>query len=145
MPDRSLTCSRAAGRPAPPQSAWFQRLPKILDVLTHMDASHHDHDAVEHLFGVGHRRARQWMAGLAGIRAGNAVAVSRITFIERIEETGASSPPAASRSPYLTGRLGARPGTRPPPSISGPASSASRSPTPLTWPPSWWIVPGNGP
>ena len=45
-----------------------------------MDATHLDRQAVQTLFGVGERRARQWMAGLAGIRAGNAVAVSRRAF-----------------------------------------------------------------
>ena len=42
-----------------------------------MDASHLDRQAVEKLFGVGERRARQLMTGLLGIRASNAVTVSR--------------------------------------------------------------------
>ena len=54
----------------PSKPSWFHRLPEILDVLTHMDASHLDRQAVEKLFRVGPRRARQWMAGLPGIRAG---------------------------------------------------------------------------
>ena len=74
----------------PPKPTWFHRLPEILDVLTHMDASHLDRQAVERLFGVGPRRARQLMAGLAGIRAGNAAAISRQALIERMRETAAS-------------------------------------------------------
>ena len=54
------------------QLAWFQRLPEILDVLRGMDASDLDRPAVQKLFRVGERRARQLMAGLPGIRAGNA-------------------------------------------------------------------------
>ena len=57
-----------------------------------MDATHLDRQAVETLFGGGPRRAHQLMAGLAGIRVGNAVAVSRLALLERMEataETGA--------------------------------------------------------
>ena len=39
-----------------------------------MDATHLDRQAVEKLFGVGERRARQLMTSLPGIRAGNAAA-----------------------------------------------------------------------
>ena len=74
----------------PSKPSWFHRLPEILDVLTHMDARHLDRQGVEKLFGVGERHARQWMAGLAGIRAGNAAVVSRAALIERIEETASS-------------------------------------------------------
>ncbi len=56
----------------PRKPAGVHRLPEILNVLDHMDASHRDRQGVEKLFGVGERRARQLMAGFSGIRAGNA-------------------------------------------------------------------------
>ena len=74
----------------PSKPACFHRLPEILDVLTHMDASHLDRQGIETFFGVGPRRARQLMAGLPGIRAGNAAAISRQALIERMRETAAS-------------------------------------------------------
>ena len=74
----------------PIKPTWFHRLPEILDVLHHIDATHLDRAAVEKLFGVGERRARQLMAGLPGIRVGNAAAVSRTALIRRMEETAAS-------------------------------------------------------
>ena len=74
----------------PSKLAGFHRLPKILDMLTRMDPSHRDRPGVEKLFGPGPRRARQLMAGLAGIRAGNAAAISRAGLIWRMEETAAS-------------------------------------------------------
>lgn len=52
-----------------------------------MDASHLDRLAVQKLFGVRERRARQIMAGLPGLRAGNASAVLRLALIARLEET----------------------------------------------------------
>ena len=55
-----------------------------------MEASHLDRQAVEQLFGVGECRARQLMAGLPGIRAGNVGAIARHALIERMEETAAS-------------------------------------------------------
>ena len=36
----------------PSKPAWFHRLSEILDVLTHMDASHLDRQGVERLFGA---------------------------------------------------------------------------------------------
>ena len=74
----------------PSKPTWFHRLPGILDVLRGMESSHLDRQAVEQLFGVGERRARQLMAGLPGIRAGNAGAISRHALMERMEETAAS-------------------------------------------------------
>ena len=58
----------------PPKPTCFQRLPEILEVPSGMDATHLDRQAVEKLFGVGERRARQLMTSLPGIRAGNAAA-----------------------------------------------------------------------
>lgn len=90
MPDRALTCNNMGETAMPSQPAWFHKLDEILDVLRGMDASHLDRQAVEKLFGVRERRARQLMAGLPGIRAGNAAAVSRLALIERMEETATS-------------------------------------------------------
>ena len=59
------------------QPAWFHRLDEILEALGEIDASHLDRQAVEKRFGVDERLARQLMAGLDGIRAGNATAVPR--------------------------------------------------------------------
>ena len=50
----------------------------------------------------------------------------------------ARSPPAASRSPYPPTGATAASETCPQPSISGPASSASRFQTPRTWRQSCW-------
>ena len=71
----------------PSKPTWFHRLPEICDVLTRMDSSHRDRQRAEKLFGGGARRARQWMAG---IRVGNAAAISRGALIERMEETAGS-------------------------------------------------------
>jgi len=49
-----------------------------------------DRQAVEQIFGVRERRARQLMAGLPCLQVGNAVAVSRGALIERMETTSAS-------------------------------------------------------
>ena len=81
MPDRALTLSRIGAHPIPSKPTCFHRLPEILDMLTRLDASHLDRQAVEKLFGVGPRRARQLMAGLRGIRAGNAAAIRSRDFI----------------------------------------------------------------
>ena len=70
MPDRSLTYSRVGASPVPAQLAWFQRLEEILSALRAMTSSHLDRAAVEKLFRVRQRRARQIMAGWAGLRVG---------------------------------------------------------------------------
>jgi len=61
----------------PSQPAWFHRLDEILETLRGMESTHLDRQAVQKLFGVRERRARQLMAGLPGMRAGNAFAASR--------------------------------------------------------------------
>lgn len=71
----------------PAQPAWFHRLDLILETLRGMESSHLDRLAVQKLFGVRERRARQLMAGLPGLRAGNASAVLRLALIARLEET----------------------------------------------------------
>ena len=66
MPDRSLTYSRAGDPPVPAQPAWFHRLDEIFTALRAMTSAHLDRAAVEKLFRVRQRRARQIMAGLRG-------------------------------------------------------------------------------
>ena len=90
MPDRSLTYSRAGTPPVPSQPAWFHRLDEILSALRSMTSTHLDRAAVEKLFRVRRRRARQIMAGLEGLRVGNAAAVSREALIARLEQTASS-------------------------------------------------------
>jgi len=51
-----------------------------------MESSHLDSLAVQRLFGVREQRARQLVAGLPGLRAGNASAVLRQALIVRLEE-----------------------------------------------------------
>ena len=74
----------------PAQPAWFHRLDEILGALRSMTSTHLDRRAVEKLFRVRRRRARQIMAGLEGLRVGNAAAVSREALIERLEQTASS-------------------------------------------------------
>ena len=76
----------------PAQPAWFHRLDAILETLLEMESSHLDRRAVEALFRVRERRARQLMAGLPGLQAGNAAAVSRQALIERLEGVASSGP-----------------------------------------------------
>lgn len=71
----------------PPQPAWFHRLDEILATLRGLQSSHLDRQAVQELFRVRERRARQLMAGLPGLRVGNAAAVLRSALIARLEET----------------------------------------------------------
>ena len=71
----------------PAQPAWFHRLDEILGALRSMTSTHLDRAAVEKLFRVRQRRARQIMAGLEGLRVGNAAAVSREALIARLERT----------------------------------------------------------
>ena len=74
----------------PSQPACFHRLDEILGALRAMTSTHLDRAAVEKLFRVRQRRARQIMAGLEGLRVGNAAAVSREALIARLEQTASS-------------------------------------------------------
>ena len=74
----------------PAQPAWFHRLEEILSDLRSMTSTHLDRAAVEELFRVRRHRARQVMAGLEGLRVGNAAAVSRAALIVRLEQMVAS-------------------------------------------------------
>ena len=71
----------------PAQPAWFHRLPEILEELRELEVSHLDRLAVQKLFGVKERRARQLMAGLPGLQAGNAFAAERQSLLARFEST----------------------------------------------------------
>ena len=79
----------------PSQPAWFHRLDEILGALRSMTFTQLDRLAVEKLFRVRQRRARQIMAGLEGLRVGNAAAVSREALIAR----SAAPPPSRLRGP----------------------------------------------
>jgi hypothetical protein len=71
----------------PAQPAWFHRLDGILSELRSLETEYLDRQAVETLFHVRERRARQLMAGLPSLQVGNAVAVRRQALIERLENT----------------------------------------------------------
>ena len=58
----------------PAQPAWFHRLEEILSALRSIESTRLDRLAVEKLFRVRQRRARQIMLGL---RVGNAAPVRR--------------------------------------------------------------------
>lgn len=73
----------------PAQPAWFHRLKEILEELRGLEISHLDRLAVQKLFRVHERRARQIMAGLPALQVGNAVAVERQALLQRFENTAA--------------------------------------------------------
>src|ERR1019366_2181615 len=87
VPDHVLTYSRTGDPPMPAQPAWFHRLDGILSELRSLETEYLDRQAVETLFHVRERRARQLMAGLPSLQVGNAVAVRRQALIERLENT----------------------------------------------------------
>jgi hypothetical protein len=62
----------------------------ILFELRALPTDYLDRQAVEGIFGVRERRARQLMAGLPCLQVGNAVAVGRAALIERLENTATS-------------------------------------------------------
>jgi hypothetical protein len=73
----------------PAKPAWFHRLDLILSELRALDSDYLDRLAVERIFSVRDRRARQLMAGLPCLQIGNAVAVSRAALIQRLETMSA--------------------------------------------------------
>ncbi len=73
----------------PAQPAWFHRLNEILEQIRDLPVSHLDRLAVQKLFGVRERRARQIMAGLRGLQVGNAFAVERTALVARLESIAA--------------------------------------------------------
>ena len=76
----------------PAQPEWFQRLPEMIDQLGALPDAYLDRLSVEKLFGVGQRRARQLMAGLPGVRVGNAFAVERRALMDWLQQTAAGTP-----------------------------------------------------
>jgi hypothetical protein len=71
----------------PAQPAWFHRLEQILTELRSLETEYLDRQAIEKLFQVRERRARQIMAGLPALQVGNAVAVEREALIARLKKT----------------------------------------------------------
>ena len=74
----------------PAQPSWFQKLDQILEELRGLPVSHLDRRAMEKLFGVGERRARQLMKGLPCLQVGNAVAIERLALITQLENRARS-------------------------------------------------------
>ena len=72
----------------PAQPVWYHRLDDILTELEELQTVYLDRLAVEKLFGVHERRARQIMSGLPAIRVGNAVAVERLALIRFLKGVG---------------------------------------------------------
>ena len=66
----------------PPQPTWFHRLEEIVSVLRNLEVAYLDRQAIERLFGVRERRARQLMAALpCPLQIGNAIAVDRESLL----------------------------------------------------------------
>ena len=74
----------------PAQPAWFHQLDSILSELRALKADYLDRRAVERIFDVRERRARQLMAGLPCLQIGNAVAIHRQALLERLENIATS-------------------------------------------------------
>ena len=101
----------------PSQPAWFHRLDEILSALRPMTSTHLDRAAVEKLFRVHQRRARQIMAGLKGLRVGSAAAVSREALITR----------SAGQVNFVIGRSWIPPLVTPPIAIARPTELPTSS------------------
>ena len=70
----------------PAKPAWFPRIGSILAELRVFKSDYLDRKAVEGIFGVRQRRARQLMGGLPTLQIGNALAIPRRALIERLEQ-----------------------------------------------------------
>jgi hypothetical protein len=73
----------------PAHPTWFHRLDSILEELRSLEVAYLDRLALQKLFRVRERRARQIMAGLPSLQVGNAVAVERRALIGRLENIAA--------------------------------------------------------
>jgi hypothetical protein len=91
VPDHYLTYTSGLRCLMPAQPAWFHRLESILTDLRELPSPYIDRNAIEKLFQVRERRARQLMAGLPSLQVGNAVAVDRLALISRLEQTSEST------------------------------------------------------
>src|SRR5690242_16582039 len=69
----------------PAKPAWFPRIGSILAELRISKSDYLDRHAVERIFGVRQRRARQLMGGLPTLQIGNALAIPRRALIERLQ------------------------------------------------------------
>ena len=67
----------------PAKSAWLPRIGSILAELHVLKIDYLDRHAVERIFGVRQRRARQLMGGLPTLQIGNALAIPRCALITR--------------------------------------------------------------
>jgi hypothetical protein len=73
----------------PAQPIWYHRLPAILAEVEELQTGYLDRSAVEKLFGIRERRARQIMSRLPCVQVGNAIAVERpglIRFLRSIAD-----------------------------------------------------------
>ena len=70
----------------PAKSAWLSRIGSILAELHVLKSDYLDRHAVERIFGVRQRRARQLMGGLPTLQIGNALAIPRNALIESLEQ-----------------------------------------------------------
>lgn len=73
----------------PAQPVWYHRLHDIRTELEELQESYLDRLAVQKLFDVRERRARQIMSGLPCIQVGNAIAVERLAVIRFLESVAA--------------------------------------------------------
>ena len=90
----------------PSQPACFHRLDEILGALRSMTSTRLDRAAVEKLFRVPQRRARQIMAGLEGLRVGSAPQRCRGRLSSRVWSRRPSCLNSRGRWPTI-GRLSA--------------------------------------
>ena len=67
----------------PAKPTWFPRIGSILAELRISKSDYLDRHAVERIFGVRQRRARQLMGGLPTLQIGNALAIPRCALITR--------------------------------------------------------------
>ena len=70
----------------PEEPAWFPRIGSILAELRISKSDYLDRHAVERIFEVRQRRARQLMGGLPTLQIGNALAIPRRALIERLQQ-----------------------------------------------------------
>ena len=96
----------------PAKSAWLPRIGSILAELHVLKSDYLDRHAVERIFGVRQRRARQLMGGLPTLQIGNALAIPRRALIERLQQM------------HPVARL--HPGLRIPPSLRPQTQAAAR-------------------
>ena len=83
----------------PAKSAWLPRIGSILAELHVLKSDYLYRHAVERIFGVRQRRARQLMGGLPTLQIGNALAIPRRALIERLGQMSDSTPSQVSRFP----------------------------------------------